>query len=207
MHYLRQGRGFYRSAIALMLPMILQNLVTNCMALADSFMVGALGETELAAVTMANSVFYVLSLIIFGIQSGTGVLVAQYYGKGRLDAINRIMGMGYYVSLGLTALIALLAFFFPMQLMQLVTNNPDLWEPGAEYANDAAQAAEEAERRNEILRAILKLPKKYRLIIHLYYYEDYDTKEIAGILRMNEATVRTRLARGRKILKEVFSDV
>ena len=117
-----------------MLPMILQNLVTNCMALADSFMVGALGETELAAVTMANSVFYVLSLIIFGIQSGTGVLVAQYYGKGRLDAINRIMGMGYYVSLGLTALIALLAFFFPMQLMQLVTNNPDLWEPGAEYA-------------------------------------------------------------------------
>lgn len=134
MHYLRQGRGFYRSAIALMLPMILQNLVTNCMALADSFMVGALGETELAAVTMANSVFYVLSLIIFGIQSGTGVLVAQYYGKGRLDAINRIMGMGYYVSLGLTALIALLAFFFPIQLMQLVTNNPDLWEPGAEYA-------------------------------------------------------------------------
>ena len=117
-----------------MLPMILQNLVTNCMALADSFMVGALGETELAAVTMANSVFYVLSLIIFGIQSGTGVLVAQYYGKGRLDAINRIMGMGYYVSLGLTALIALLSFFFPMQLMQLVTNNPDLWEPGAEYA-------------------------------------------------------------------------
>ena len=75
------------------------------------------------------------------------------------------------------------------------------------YANDAAQAAEEAERRNEILRAILKLPKKYRLIIHLYYYEDYDTKEIAGILRMKEATVRTRLARGRKILKEVFSDV
>ena len=134
MHYLRQGRGFYRSAIALMLPMILQNLVTNFMALADSFMVGALGETELATVTMANSVFYVLSLIIFGIQSGTGVLVAQYYGKGRLDAINRIMGMGYYVSLGLTALIALLAFFFPMQLMQLVTNNPDLWEPGAEYA-------------------------------------------------------------------------
>ena len=117
-----------------MLPMILQNLVTNFMALADSFMVGALGETELAAVTMANSVFYVLSLMICGIQSGTGVLVAQYYGKGRLDAINRIMGMGYYVSLGLTALIALLSFFFPMQLMQLVTNNPDLWEPGAEYA-------------------------------------------------------------------------
>ena len=134
MHYLRQGRGFYRGAVALMLPMILQNLVTNFMALADTFMVGVLGETELAAVSMANTVFYVLSLVIFGIQSGTAVLVAQYYGKGRLDAINRIMGMGYYVSIGLTTLVALLAFFFPMQMMRLVTNNANLWAPGAEYA-------------------------------------------------------------------------
>ena len=134
MHYLRQGRGFYRNAIALMLPMILQNLVTNFMALADTFMVGILGETELAAVSMANSVFFVLSLVIFGIQSGTGVLVAQYYGKGRLDAINRIMGMGYYVSIGLTTVVALLACLFPVQMMRIVTNNPDLWEPGAEYA-------------------------------------------------------------------------
>ena len=137
MHHLRQGRGFYRGAVALMLPMILQNFVTNFMALADTFMVGVLGETELAAVSMANTVFYVLTLVIFGIQSGTGVLVAQYYGKGRLDAINRIMGMGYYVSIGLTSLIALLAFFFPMQLMRLVTNNADLWAPGAEYARIA----------------------------------------------------------------------
>lgn len=134
MHYLRQDRGFYRNAIALMLPMILQNLVTNFMALADTFMVGILGETELAAVSMTNSVFFVLSLVIFGIQSGTGVLVAQYYGKGRLDAINRIMGMGYYVSIGLTAVVALLACLFPMHMMRIVTNNPDLWEPGAEYA-------------------------------------------------------------------------
>ena len=57
------------------------------------------------------------------------------------------------------------------------------------------------------MQEILGLPKKYRLIIHLYYYEDYDTKEIAGILKMKEATVRTRLARGRNILKEVLSDV
>ena len=67
--------------------------------------------------------------------------------------------------------------------------------------------AETAARRDEILQGILKLPKKYRIVIHLYYYEDYDTKEIAGALNMKEATVRTRLARGRKLLKEVFSDV
>ena len=62
-------------------------------------------------------------------------------------------------------------------------------------------------RREEILRKVLKLPQRYRGVIHLYYYEDYDTKQIAEILHLKEGTVRTRLARGRKILKEVLSDV
>lgn len=134
MHYLKQDRGFYTGAVALMLPMILQNLVVNFMQLADTFMVGALGETELAAVTMANSVFFVLQVVIFGIQSGTSVLIAQYYGRGDTGAINRVLGMGYYVSLTLTTLVAVVTCVFPMQVMQVITNNADLWAPGAEYS-------------------------------------------------------------------------
>ena len=137
MHLLKQERGFYRDALMLMLPLVLQNIVTNFMALADTFMVGALGEVELAAVSSANSLFYVVSLIIFGIQSGAGVLVAQYYGRGNSEAINRVMGMGYYVSLTATALVALASFFFPGQIMRVLTNNPLLWEPGADYARIA----------------------------------------------------------------------
>ena len=83
----------------------------------------------------------------------------------------------------------------------LLTTETALCAEGTEGIPEAAAC------RTEILQEILGLPKKYRLIIHLYYYEDYDTKEIAGILKMKEATVRTRLARGRKILKEVLSDV
>ena len=63
------------------------------------------------------------------------------------------------------------------------------------------------DKKLDVRNKLLKLDSKYKTVLYLYYYEDYDTKEIAGILRMNEATVRTRLARGRKILKEVFSDV
>lgn len=66
---------------------------------------------------------------------------------------------------------------------------------------------EEAVRNFEILQNIMKLPQKYRTVIHLYYYEDYDTKTIASLLGLNEGTVRTRLMRGRKLLKEVLSDV
>ena len=133
-HCLKQDRGFYRETLLLMLPLVLQNLVTNFMALADTFMVGGLGEVELAAVSSANSLFYVVNLLIFGIQSGAGVLVAQYYGRGNQEAINRVMGMGYYISIAFTTVVALCAFFFPVQIMQVLTNNSALWEPGADYA-------------------------------------------------------------------------
>ena len=75
MRLIREEKDFIRDAILLMLPMILQNFVTFSMSMADTFMVGVLGETALAAVTMANSPFYVMQLMIFGVQSGMSVLV------------------------------------------------------------------------------------------------------------------------------------
>lgn len=133
MRYLKQEKGFYSGALLLMLPMILQNFVTNLMSLADTFMVGMLGERELAAVTMANSLFFVLIFVVFGIQSGTGVLVAQYNGRGNKEAINRVLGMGYYVSVTLTAAVAVLTWLFPRQIMGVLTNNAELIDPGADY--------------------------------------------------------------------------
>ncbi|MFF2481011.1 RNA polymerase sigma factor [Paenibacillus sp. NPDC058071] len=55
---------------------------------------------------------------------------------------------------------------------------------------------------NEVLRAVLDLDKKYRIPIHLHYYEGYSIQEIAVILQAKSATVGTWLARGRLLLKE-----
>ena len=56
--------------------------------------------------------------------------------------------------------------------------------------------------RSELFYAVLVLPAKYRAVIHLHYYEDYATQEIAEILGIPAATVRTRLRRGRELLKK-----
>ena len=56
-------------------------------------------------------------------------------------------------------------------------------------------------RHDDTLGEVLALPAKYRLPIYLFYYEGYKTKEIADLLAKNEATVRTRLHTGRKLLK------
>ena len=59
----------------------------------------------------------------------------------------------------------------------------------------------------EIFREVMNLPEKYRLVIHLYYYEDYSVAEIGGILGLTESNVKVRLSRGRKLLKEALQEV
>ena len=133
MRLIREEKAFIREAVLLMLPMILQNFVTFSMSMADTFMVGVLGETALAAVTMANSPFYVMQLMIFGVQSGMSVLVAQYHGRGDQEAINRVMGIALFVSTTISGLLAVTAFCIPEQIMRVLTNNADLIAPGAAY--------------------------------------------------------------------------
>ena len=52
-----------------------------------------------------------------------------------------------------------------------------------------------------LMDEVLALPEKYRIVIHLFYFEEYKTREIAEILKLSENTVKTRLSNGRKILK------
>lgn len=58
---------------------------------------------------------------------------------------------------------------------------------------------------NEVLLEILKLPKKYRIIVYLYYYENYKIKDISNILKISETNIQTILYRARKKLKEVLN--
>lgn len=55
-----------------------------------------------------------------------------------------------------------------------------------------------------VTKCVWKLPEKYRMLIHLYYYEDYSQKEIAQMLQLNENTVASRLSRGRNKLKKIM---
>ena len=58
----------------------------------------------------------------------------------------------------------------------------------------------------ELFETVMKLPRKYRIVIHLFYYEDYTVHEIADILRITESNVKVRLSRGRGMLKEKLQE-
>jgi RNA polymerase sigma-70 factor (ECF subfamily) len=72
-----------------------------------------------------------------------------------------------------------------------------------DYVNSLAMPTQE---HTDLLEAVLALPKKYRVAVYLYYYEGYSTAEMAELLSLPEATVRTHLARARAKLKTILTE-
>lgn len=123
---LRREKGFYQNLLALTAPVVLQNLITTSLGFADIFMVGLLGNAEMAAVTAANVPVFIIQIVLFGFQSGMAVLVSQYWGRGDTENISRCLGVALYAATGFAALVALVTFLFPVQVLRLITPNEDL---------------------------------------------------------------------------------
>ena len=123
---LNKPRSFYRRLLYLSLPVIAQNLITTSLGFMDTFMVGLLGSDLMSAVTVANVPIFIIQLIVFGLQSGSSVLISQYWGKGDRESINRVIGIGFYVAGGISTLFALAMFFFPVGVLGLITDNAHL---------------------------------------------------------------------------------
>ncbi|MEE1342940.1 MAG: sigma-70 family RNA polymerase sigma factor, partial [Lachnospiraceae bacterium] len=63
-----------------------------------------------------------------------------------------------------------------------------------------------SENEKELFEEVMKLPAKYSIVLHLYYYEEYSVREIAGLLYISESNVQTRLMRGRNKLKQQLQE-
>ena len=130
---IRHEPGLYRHLLLLATPMVLQNMVTTALGFVDTFMVGLLGNAEMAAVNAANTPIFIIQVILFGFQSGMMVLASQYWGKGDTDSINRCVGMAMYAITAFTATMALIMFCFPTGVMALITSNEAIVQLGAPY--------------------------------------------------------------------------
>lgn len=64
----------------------------------------------------------------------------------------------------------------------------------------------ETPESGELFEAVMNLPEKYRIVIHLFYYEDYSVREIAGILKLSEGNIKVRLSRARSLLKDKLQE-
>ncbi len=126
-------KDFYKALVALVLPITIQNFLSAAVNFADVFMLGFVGQDALSAVSLANQYQFILTGFFFGVSSGITMLCAQYWGKKDLDAVQSIMGIALKISLGFTALIAILALTVPRRLMLVYTNDTALVDIGVTY--------------------------------------------------------------------------
>ena len=135
--YMKRGPGFYRQVAMLAAPIVMQNLITSTLGMADTFMVGMLGEAPMAAVTLANIPLFVSQMLIFGMQSGSSVLMSQYWGKQDMESINRVMGVAMWAAGLVTAAFAVVLLAWPVEFLGLFGNEPEVIELAAQYGQIA----------------------------------------------------------------------
>lgn len=89
------------------------------------------------------------------------------------------------------------------QSINLVTS---AWYRKSTAMEEADAIAKELEEKSDVYDAVMKLPERYRVVVHLYYYEGYSVQEISNLLKIKESTIKSQLKRARAKLKEMLKE-
>lgn len=128
-----RDKSFLKKTMAITIPIVLQNLLNNVLNLVDTVMIGKLGVTDIAAVGLANKVFFVFSLLMFGVCSGSGVLASQYWGKREMMNIRRVLRMSLLIGVSCSFLFVIPGILCPELVMRIFTPQQGTISQGAKY--------------------------------------------------------------------------
>ena len=112
-------RAFYKRLLAVMLPVLIQNVITNFVSLLDNIMVGQVGTESMSGVAIVNQLLFVFNLCIFGGLSGAGIFTAQFFGKGDLEGVRHTMRLKYYIAIVASVLFGTAFVLFGKPLISL----------------------------------------------------------------------------------------
>lgn len=96
-------RNFYKHVLAVAVPIMIQNGITNFVSLLDNIMVGRIGTEQMSGVAIVNQLIMIYYLCIFGAVSGAGIFTAQYYGEGNNTGIRHTFRFKLWMAIILTA--------------------------------------------------------------------------------------------------------
>lgn len=132
-HSKRINAGFYSQIFKLVLPIVVQNLLSAAVSSADIVLLNYVGQSSISAVSLASQYANVLFMVYYGLGTGATMLCAQYYGKKDMRAIEVVEGIALRFSIVISIIFAGLAAFIPQYLMQIFTNDTELISLGASY--------------------------------------------------------------------------
>lgn len=117
------SRAFYAMVLAVVVPIIVQNAITNFVNLLDNIMVGKIGTDQMAGVSIANQLMFVSNLCVFGGMSGAGIFAAQYHGADNRLGVQHCFRFKMYLSVLLTTVTVLIFSLAGAPLISLYLND------------------------------------------------------------------------------------
>ncbi len=112
-------RAFYMMVLAIAVPIMIQNGITNFVNLLDNIMIGRIGTEQMSGVAIVNQLIFVYNLCIFGGVSGAGIFTAQYYGQGDTEGVRATFRFKLWLAIILTGGTILLFSAFGPTLISL----------------------------------------------------------------------------------------
>ena len=128
-----KNKYFYRHLFIIALPIVIQNLITSSLNMIDTMMIGKVGELELASVGIANQYYFLYSLLANSIPIGSGVLIAQLWGKKDIINIKRTLSRSLFYNIILTTLFIVLGLLLPGKIMSIFSKDAAVTNIGIDY--------------------------------------------------------------------------
>jgi len=127
------NREYYEALLKIALPVAFQNLIMSSLNMVSMIFIGQLGETSVAAIALANQVFFLLQLALFGLFSGSAMFTAQLWGRRNLVGIHKVLGLSLSLGVLVAALFTVIALVFPEQFLRIYSKDERVIALGAEF--------------------------------------------------------------------------
>ncbi len=133
-----KDKDFYKRVLMIAVPITLQSLITFAINMMDTVMVGQLGEIPLSAVSISGQIFFVTTILCFGISGGGAVLTSQYWGKNDKESVSKTLSLILKINIIMGIIVMLLSIMIPGTLLRLYNNDARVIDEGISYLRTAA---------------------------------------------------------------------
>lgn len=131
--YLITDKKFYKNALLLILPVMLQSCINQGVNMMDTIMVGRLGEAAISASSLANQFYLIFTFLCMGISAAGLVLASQYWGAGDKRTVCRVYNLILQMAIAFGAVFSVLSAMFPQRIMEIYTDDVEVIRLGSLY--------------------------------------------------------------------------
>ncbi len=124
---------FYKGLFRLAIPMALTAFLGSSLNMVDTLMISQLGKASVAAVGSSNKVFFLMMVTLYGVYSGFGVFVSQYWGKKDMKRLQTVYMTAIMTGVFISSIVTVLSFLLPNEILKLFSDDEIVIKLGTSY--------------------------------------------------------------------------